>query len=244
MKPFVEFFIEDLVAPERAIYDLRKLATDLPRQLAKLSRITKRYLERHSWNADLTIAKEYLADAIRWDISGRLSLTHAKTALLHGAILGYARIFDTASNHRSDFKIGDRLSPDQRDFHDKIMELRHEALAHFGPMGLSRPWNEDHCLIVQEGITWQTAAISRRPQFDPDFSKNLQIHIIKIQEILLEEVELHKKKLETEIQSAWKNEDNFSEILAAFRVDPATLGGWDGPILSNRKTNRIIIKLL
>lgn len=244
MKSLVEILVDDLAANTRAVYDLRQLSKNLPRQFSKLSRIIRKYLNAHSWSADIRISQEYIDDAIKWHKTRRSSMSHAKTALLHGAILGYARVFDTATSHRPDLKIGEKFDPEQMLFHSQLMELRNEALAHFGPKGTSKPWNEDLCIIVHEGITWQTAVIARRSQFELEFAENLKKHLAAVQAFTRADVLSLKEHLENELQTVRSQNDDFFEILNDFQVDPVSLGGWDGPILSNRRTDGIVIKIM
>ena len=232
LPPLLRFI--STIGDVRAIYDVQKLARELPRKYKPLSRIANRYLTTHSWNADLTVAEEYVKDAIRWHKTGRKSLLHAKTALVQSAIVGYARVFDTSSNYRSDLKLGEILDVDQTVFHNKLLRLRHEALAHFGPEGTDKAWNEDFCFVVREGLTWQTAVLARRSSFEQGLAIRLAEHLANIGKIVFERLCLLRKEFQAEIERVWESDENFERVLRGYEINPSIIGGWNGPILSDR----------
>lgn len=221
---------------------MRRLSKELPKQYSKLSRLSKRYIETHSWSADLRISIEYVIDALRWHATRRESLGYAKTALIQTAVIGYARIFDTSSNHRSDFKIGGKLSVEASKFHAKLLRLRHESLAHFGPEGIVKPWSEDMCVVVRDGITWQPAVIARRSQFESQFATMFRDHLEQVQKIVSKQVTQLQVDFQNELARVWHVCEEFDDIIKKYEIDPDVLGGWDGPVLSNRSAERMVIQ--
>lgn len=227
-----------------AIIDVRALTKGLGRQHGKLEKAARQWIATHSCSADLAIVRDYLTDAVRWHRTGRASLGHAKTALLHTAILSYARMFDPrASHHRSQLPIVGQLNEDQRAFHDTLINLRHEALAHFGKAGVSEPWYEDALYVVADQMNWQPMVASRRSQFDLRFCLAFQSHVQTLEPMVDGLVEKYRQNFQERFQSAWESDREFPKLLASARIEPERLGGWSGPLLAGSREGRLQVEL-
>ena len=230
-------------ANEVGIFDVRRLVASLNGEHRSLEKAARRWIETHSCSADLKICSDYLADALRWHSTGRVSLTRAKTALVHSAVLSYARCFDPRTKHRSELPIVGKFDEMQRKFHGELIDLRHEALAHFGPAGLGSPWHEDSCYIIANDISWQPMVASRRAQFQPKFALDFYNHIQCVALLVDTVIERWRTQFQTLFQQAWENDATFGDLIQSTRVDPLSLGGWEGPILGGKRDGRLLIEL-
>jgi len=153
--------------------DLRKFAKLLPPEHAGLGKLIRRWVDAHSVSADVRMAKDYLIDALRWHNTGRGSLKNASTALLHSAVMLYARATDRTSDHRGHVAIGDKYTTAQSEIHLHLLNIRNESLAHFGPAGIPKSWSEDQAVLIVEGQHWQPAIAARRSMLDPIFAEKI-----------------------------------------------------------------------
>ena len=227
----------------RMLIDLDKLCSVLPREHGKIARAARKWRQAHSFSADLLLAHDDLTEAIRWHSTGRKALSRAKTALLHNAILSYFRPFDNASKHRGQLQIYGKLSPEQLEFHNQIINLRHESLAHYGPAGTDKAWSEDRMFILLEGDTWMPVATARRSQFESRFARDFLSHVTAIQTMVRDSVESFRADLQRQLQTAWENFPEFDSMIISSEAEASVLGGWDGPLLGGNRTGRQVMEL-
>ena len=237
----------DEVDPEEnstLIFDVRLLVKGLGTKHRKLQKAARKWIAYHSCSADLAITRDCLDDALRWHSTGRSSLNRAKTALFHSAILSYARMFDpSATHHRAELPILGKLADDQRAFHDRLIQLRHEALAHYGKAGVTEPWYEDALFVIADQKNWQPMIASRRSQFDAKFCKDFQNHVHSIEPYVESLVESLKNDFQDNFQSAWEADIDFYSHMQGAQVDARKLGGWNGPILAGSRSGRLQVEL-
>lgn len=237
------------VTPEKdsaalAIFDVRALVANLQGKHGKLEKSARKWIATHSCSADLAIVRDYLSDAVRWHSTRRESLGRAKTALLHCAILSYFRLFDpSATRHRAELSIVGKFSAEQMVFHKRLLELRHEALAHFGQAGITKPWNEDALYVIADRTHWQPMVASKRSQFDASFGIEFYRHVEEIEPFVEELVEKWKADFQEKFQTCWATDQDFDQLLRSCKVEPTELGGWQGPILSGHRSGRLLVEL-
>lgn len=227
----------------RALLDVRRVVESLPEEQRKLKKSARRWLDGHSCSADLEMSAVYVEDAIRLHGTKRESLKHAKTALLHMAVIYYARPFDGRSNHRSRINIKSKLSDDGEKFHDLLIDLRHESLAHFGPAGPIIPWSSDYALMVREGGNWQTLSAARRSLYEHSFASNFQDHLSKVCGIAREITIERRDEFERQIFEAWRDSDELHHILHQCEINVEMFGGWSGPLLGGVRSGRTIVEM-
>ena len=84
---------------------------------------------------------------------------------------------------------------------------------------------------------------SRRSQFDAAFALHFLQHLERISPLVDQLVEKWQIDFQSRFQIAWAEDEGFEQIIRESRVDPTRLGGWGGPILSGKRTGRMLIEL-
>lgn len=223
-----------------SVIDLRKFARLLPPEHAKLAKLVRKWVDAHSVSADIRMARDYLADALRWHYTRRDSLKHASTALLHSAVMLYARATERGSDHRSHVPIADKCTADQMELHNRLLDIRNESLAHFGPAGGEKSWSEDLAVMIVEGQHWQPAVASRRSLMEPAFTRSA-LHFM---EALLPEfdrvAEARLAVCQNAIGSAATENDVVAACLTQALIDPQALGEAASILLTGKRQGRAL----
>jgi hypothetical protein len=118
------------------------------------------------------------------DILGSIRRSGTKTrlateaALLRTAVTLYERATaaGTKKGERGSIQIADRLSADQLQDHDALVELRHRSFAHVYPGAEidGNVWHHEVLFMIEQGGPWKTAFSSRRIQFHGEIFRRLK----------------------------------------------------------------------
>ena len=229
------------MAPEEdlIIYDLDRFATALGRQHGSLTRSVKRWRDAHSASADLQVAKEMLTLALLRHRDEPGSGDLIAMALLHSAVMAYARSLERQSNHRGKLALNEQFSDTQRAMHLKLVHLRDESIGHHGPAGFTIPWREDSVILLQDGMHWQPAVMSRMSLFEPEFAQRFFNHLVSIDPIVSKEVEKRRKKFQ-EVFDKHIDDDQVRLILEGCRLSDARRARIIEPLLESRREGRAI----
>lgn len=88
-----------------------------------------------------------------------------ESALLNTAIILYARATTTTSDERKGFDLRPRFTDDQRIVHQELMDLRNNAIAHFGSGGSYRGvWQSEVVILQPRGDGGARAGVVTRRQ--------------------------------------------------------------------------------
>jgi hypothetical protein len=124
----------------RIAIDLNRLAGALPAEHAALVGKIRRCRDSHSVHTDLMHASDMIGSveaAFGAAQSGVGWAQHAVPALVYSAIILYARATHSDSKHRVRINLTKHFTPAQKALHDRIVTLRNDALAHYGPGEIS-----------------------------------------------------------------------------------------------------------
>lgn len=119
--------------------NLKAAGEALPERYNKLQRMIRHTSDAHSVHSDLAIAYDMMLSLPTLvEMSRRQDhqpnwASNAALAAFNSAIILYVRATKTSSNHRTAFDILKGLSSDQRASHEKMCDLRDDAIAHYGP---------------------------------------------------------------------------------------------------------------
>lgn len=112
---------------------------------------------------------------------GTMTRLATEAALLRAAVTLYERASAAGAKQgeRGSVQIADRLTQDQRQDHDAIIQARHRALAHVyvGEDLGGTMWHRDVLFIVEDGEQWRPAAASNRIQVHGELFRRLRRQI-------------------------------------------------------------------
>jgi hypothetical protein len=160
--------------------------------------------------------------------------------LVHSAIIGYGRVFDDSAKLRGNLPIVGTLDREGLEFHRKIMNLRHRAVAHFAGEGTHKPWAQDQPVIILGPNTYQTFASANRSMFDRDFTRALLAHLSGVCQTAARLANERRLQFESKLLAAWTGNAEIDGLLRSSLLDPADLLGWGGPILGGDRCGRTI----
>lgn len=180
------------------VIDLLAAAEELQADFPTISRKIKRLSDCHSIKVDLDIALDMIAlcpAASRAHDAGLEWAQHASMAMMHSAVVFYVRATKSKSDHRGTLDLRAKFSGDQRNFHDQLVALRDDAVAHFGPGPLPSGFTfHDEKLVLpidrQDGSS--VMMVSRRTAFAPDFIAGFRNHLSRA--LILVQREIQKRE--------------------------------------------------
>lgn len=223
------------------LYDLRLFATRLPDGHGKVKRALNKWLNAHSVSTDLLLARDFIDSALRHHLAGEANLNHAKTALLQTSIIYYARALERHSDHRETLRLGELMTDEQKTMHARLVNLRDEALAHFGPAGVGKPWNEDHAVLIIEGRYWQSALVCRRSLFDKEFALELIRHLDAIGQTVIQVTDKRRATFERLLHEAVEQSQEVSDALLSCAMTEEDAGALHAIALEgDRRGHKIV----
>jgi len=187
----------------RIAIDLEKLADALPPAHSPLAGKIRRCRDTHAVHSDLMHAAEMVdsvGPAFEAAQGGTAWAQKAVPALMHNAIILYARATHSGSDHRSRINLTRHFDADQMALHDRLVALRNDALAHYGPGEITGgfAWNEER-LVIALGHPNQgrVMAASRRVGYAPYLPSQMATHIAQVLISATREVERRDAELVT-----------------------------------------------
>lgn len=97
-------------------------------------------------------------------------------ALLAQAVIWYVRATKTSSDHRSPVPIAAKMPPELGALHQRMIDLRDRALAHFGPAwgGERPPWVKETAALRVDGDQASVLLLYSRTKFQTDIPAQLR----------------------------------------------------------------------
>lgn len=221
------------------VYDLSRLSGILPDHHRDFAKKIKRWMDAHSVSADLKLASDYLDRLLRMHLAQESASDLIKMALMHSAILAYARADERKSKIRGKLTLKGKMNTEQVAFHELLIELRDDAVGHFGRAGIAKPWNEDRVLLVQEGEHWQPVATARRALFERDFVKAFLLHLQSLEPITVEIVEHRRNEFQAMLNER-AAEREVAGLLESCILSAEDLKEFEGPVLGGTREGRVI----
>lgn len=101
-----------------------------------------------------------------------------ESALLNYALLLYARATKTTSEQRSGFDLRSRFSNAEKEVHEELVNLRDDAIAHFGPGGsYAGEWQSELVILRFKGHEAKPAVVTRRKMLDRSLAERARRQI-------------------------------------------------------------------
>lgn len=91
-----------------------------------------------------------------------------------------------------------------------------------------------------EGGHWTSALVARRRLFDIQFAEAVTAHLTMMDELAYAEAVARRTEFEAIFYPLARDDQTLCEALVRCAIDPAALGGWDGPVLGGEKKGRRI----
>jgi hypothetical protein len=171
-----------LADPRPSFYDFEALAASLPTSKYRplIERI-RRFRDAMSALTDLRECRECLDVLRRHDplknVSERERHVHetVSSALIERAIILYVRATKTGSKHRTFVPVRNALPEDLVARHERMVLLRDDAIAHFGPGpgGVRPPWCREIAALRLEGNVASVALLYSRIGIQSDLPDDL-----------------------------------------------------------------------
>lgn len=131
----------------------------------------------HSLSTDLAMALEALDafDRILAKDIEDFDTDALKSALLNNALILYARATKSQSNVRKTFDLRSKLTDAQKAIHRELIELRDDAVAHFGSGGSYRgEWQATLVVLqIKDGVA-KPGVATKRQVFDEGLARRLR----------------------------------------------------------------------
>ncbi|GGC24452.1 hypothetical protein GCM10011371_10120 [Novosphingobium marinum] len=212
--------------------DLEKLADALPAEYTQLAGKIRRCRDSHSVHTDLMLASDMIGSveaAFRATQDGVEWAQHAVPALVYSAIILYARAIHTGSGHRARINLTKHLTPAQKARHERIVTLRNDALAHYGPGETTEgfTWNEERLVIpLDRPNDARIMLASRRVGYAPGLPSEMAVHIAQVLLLAQREIERRDAELVDALNAAIDSDDGFFDLAAQHKIDlNAMFGG-------------------
>jgi hypothetical protein len=151
-------------------------------------------------------------------------------ALMAHAIILYARATKTKSNHRGFVSVHRAMSKNLRKAHQKLVGLRDNAIAHYGPgVGGNRPaWaRETVALRIAEDDTATLTLLYSRVTLQSDLISDLRSLLSYVVPLLWNMASERADVLLGECQRLHSSDEAFAAWLRAERIDPMVYFGGD-----------------
>lgn len=213
-----------LAAP--LFYDLEEVAKGLSGQPAYRPFIEqiRRYRDAMSVQNDLRECQDCL-DVLAQQNLNTPSMEHAWqviiSALITRAIVLYVRATKTSSRHRTFVPVRTAMPPDLVPLHERMVSLRDNAIAHFGPgPGGTRPsWAREVVALRLDGDKASLVLPYSRTNIQTDLPSNLRslldYAIARVWELAGERAD----RLLEEVKRLWVSDGSFREILQSSLLD-------------------------
>lgn len=210
---------------EPITYDLGALATAIDEKgsYRRFGGLIRRAISLHSLYVDLDTAADTLAtlaDEPRPTEHVDESRQAAReAAMLHSAIVLYARATKSTSRERVGFDIRSRLSPEERTVHAEICDLRDHAVAHFGSGGsYTGQWKAETAILQIDPDGFRVGVVTRRTTFDSSLIKRIERQNLRAREIVGQVYEAKIGEV-TEAFSALAGDPNFVRMFSQHPID-------------------------
>jgi hypothetical protein len=143
----------------------------------------RRYGDAMSILGDLAEAKRMLVALARHhslanaDAAGDEDRYVTLSALLSQAVILYARAAKSKANHRTFVPLQRNLPPELRAVHDNVVQLRDDAIAHFGPGDGpgGRHWAQETVVLRIDGTVATLALPFSHSVYQEDLAKQLEV---------------------------------------------------------------------
>ena len=235
------FKLGDSAYPSKMIrfFDLNGVADRLPEQHRDFAKSIRRWRDSHSVNSELKVAADMIEQALKLCLSDAEGADLQKMALMHAAVMSYARAVERRSSHRGKIAIVGKLDQSQIEMHKHLVHLRDESIGHHGPAGTYKRWHHDRAFLLQEGNTWQPVVVTRMSIFDKAFAIKFHAHlkaVCRIIDAIVEERRADFQKLLDERSSLAE----VADVIELCVLTDEEARELRGPVLSGPRTGRTI----
>jgi len=220
--------------PQIAI-DLEELADALPPRYKPLAGKIRRCRDSNSVFTDLLHASNMIGSvrqAHEAANSGTDWAQNAVPALVYSAIILYVRATHSGSDHRARINLAKGFNAAQRAMHTRLVSLRNDALAHYGPgeTGEGYAWNEERLVIpIQSPNRNMLMLASRRIGFAPALPNEMASHIAEVIPLAKAEADRRNAELIAALDVAITSDrtlvdlakQNLIDLKSRFGVNPA-----------------------
>lgn len=214
-----------MTSKPRVAIDLESLAAALPAKNAALAGKIRRCRDSHSVHTDLMHASDMIRSvgaAFSAVQSGDEWAQHAIPALVYSGIILYVRATHSDSKHRVRINLTKHFSSAQKGVHDRLVTLRNDALAHYGPGEISEgfAWNEERLLIPMDRPTDARIMLaSRRVGYAPGLPSAIEAHISQVLLYAQREVERRDAELTEALNTIIDDDDGFFDLAAQHTIN-------------------------
>lgn len=181
----------DSIIPSDATYNLSALATRLLSEGRKLDLASKikGVVDSRSIEVDLMIAFE-ACDALSYSLDHPMNQPErfretSEAALMSYIVLLYARATKTDSNERKQYDPRAKFTPEQKDIHKELCDLRDHAVAHFGFGGsYNGDWVREVAILDVADFAARPATMTRRLVVDRALLSRARVQISTALELI------------------------------------------------------------
>lgn len=217
------------------VLDLVSVANALPVSQFKLSKLILQLRDSHSIRTDLSLAYDFTGSlsVIREQavVAGAGSLAeNSFYALFQSALLLYVRATKTDSKHRASFDFRKDYDTEEKRKHKMLCDLRDEAIAHYGPGGVSNgpALQDDGVFLVQtETLGGQVFTASRRAVIAHSLIADLTQMAHRALMLSDKRTQLLNEKVVEKINAALMYDPSLGPIFGASAMDFADWVGGD-----------------
>jgi hypothetical protein len=142
--------------------------------------------------------------------------------LVYSAIILYARATHSDSKHRVRINLTKHFTPAQKALHDRIVTLRNDALAHYGPGEISEgfAWNEERLVIpMDRPAEARIMLVSRRVGYAPGLPSEMAAHIARVLLMAQREVERRDTELTEALNATIDDDGGFFDLAVQHKID-------------------------
>jgi hypothetical protein len=168
--------------PVGSAIDLKAASEKLNESYPKVSGLIRQLSSAHSIRSDLGMALDMLGalDKVLVVASelGEKWASDTALALINSTVVFYVRATKTHSHHRGSIAFDKEFTSDEQEIHNKLVRLRDDAIAHFGP-------GEEY-----GGPTWQREGVFL-PIDQPD---DMRVMTVSRRIIMQKELQMRMKK--------------------------------------------------
>lgn len=217
------------------VIDLLSAADDLQPSFPAVAHKIRGLSNCHSIKSDLDMALDMVKscpEASRAADQGLGWAQHASMAMMHSAIVFYARGVNTSSKHRITLDLRSKLTEQQRRFHDLLCQLRDDAVAHFGPGELPTGFtfhDEKLMLPIDRPEGSSVLMVSRRAAFAPEFTAQFRDHLCRVLLLLQREIAKREEQVLQEISQHDQKPGLEAVLRAHVKTAGEAMGRADAP---------------
>lgn len=180
---------------------------------APLVGLIRKARDLQSAHTDLKIASDALAALTNDLLTSTGPNDHQRQimqmSLLHLAIVQYARATKTTSNKRRTYDISSKLNAQEKTIHEEIVDLRDDAVAHYGTgKNFGGEWQSELLILDVDDVGGRVACLGRRLLADRLLAARMAGQVNRAKDILAERF----SEVQGEVLKALKSTELLKEV--------------------------------